>query len=355
MSLLNKQKKILSLVNKAKEQKKFSHAYLACGSLLKQKKVFEHLVSDDQRSLFDLASLTKALVTTPLLFREQEKDPEFFDRSFKEALRGNVSLFPKKIQGLKLIDLLSHRSGLPAWRSLWINCGLKSRSSFYIENSQEEFLKRLNFISLKHTSSFCYSDLGFILLGLCIECRQEKSLDQVFQEFCCENLSLNTKLCFAPSSATRNRVVPTSYCQLRKKDLCGEVHDENSAFLGGVTGHAGLFGAGEDVVKFLEALALTPLGKKILEKNFVSFEKQKQRLASTYGWQQAPQVFSPVKNTRAIGHLGFTGCSFWLAKKGLHYGVFLTNRVRSGRRIEPWLRELRCQVYTFFQEILDDS
>ena len=154
MSFLGKQKKLLSLIEKAKQQERFTHAYLACGSLLSSKKSFELLLSDDGKNIFDLASLTKALVTTPLLFCEEEKRSGVFAMSVEELLKSKAFFLPQQIKDLNILDLLSHTSGLPAWRSLWISCGQVDQNSFYVKNPEEHFLDRLKtlFVSKNNTS-----------------------------------------------------------------------------------------------------------------------------------------------------------------------------------------------------------
>ncbi len=303
---------------------------------------------------FDLASLTKLFTATAFLVLVDagrvgldqpvaEVLPEFRGprpiRPFADPLRPG-----RKIAVVPLTDatvdagrvtfrhLLTHTSGLPAWNPL------------YRRGSPQAVMQaalRSDF-SYPTGTRVLYSDLGFILLGEAIVRITGRPLDVALRELVLEPLGLQATG-FRPrntASASQN-VAPTGYCPWRGRWLRGEVHDENAAALGGMAGHAGLFGTAADVAA-LGQLYLDggKLGDARLLRGETASEAVREQAHFSgerrgWGWMLRPEegeascgrFFSP----RSYGHTGFTGTSLWVDPEAGLVVALLTNRVYYGR------------------------
>ena len=315
----------------------FTHDYASCGLLDEQQPRYTFSYQPDMCSVFDLASLTKALVTLPLCVNAALSGSLHLDAPIATLWQDRADKLCATLAQLSVADLLTHRSGLPAWRNFWLGTLHKART---LSVAETVALLNRSATQLQDRQPH-YSDLNFILLGLCLEIWQKKSLDTLFTEFC------HTQLCFVPHQhfgfcpAPPDSVIPTAYCRIRARWLQGEVHDENCAACGGISGHAGLFSSGDDLVAYLRALFTHRVGQEILQRNSA-------RLASTthtclFGMQRgADGVLSG--QGMLLGHLGFTGTSFWLDLRQGSYSVLLTNRTINARLV-PDFNTLRRQVF----------
>lgn len=316
----------------------YTHAFVAYGRLKDSAPLLMEQVGTDNRRMFDLASLTKALVTVPLVFAQNRSLEEtVFDWAplLREQLR-------QELGQIQISSLLRHVSGLPAWRNFWM-CRLGSPESLITRMKRSEMiLEGLNRIEPKPDGRQVYSDVGFLLLGLALESRTEDDLSKQFQYF-------DHDFCFRP--ANPDACVPTAFCPVRNRLLTGEVHDENCAALGGVTGHAGLFGTGEAVCRFLhDFIQGTDIGQRILDaqvRALSSPPKQDFSQDSLLGWRQGSgPITSVFGQGLAVGHPGFTGTSFWIDPYIGDYIVFLTNRVFFGRTSTVLINAVRAEVYS---------
>lgn len=343
--------KLAKLLNTQLRAGTFTHVYASCGLLTEAqpRSVFTHLPAS--RRVFDLASITKPLVTLPLYIEALLTNELPRDTTLATLLRDSPHQLVEALAGLRVEELLCHRSGLPAWRNLWIGVlgsgrtltpaetiALLNRSAEHLHTGQGSTHKPV-----------CYSDLNFILAALCLEIFRKKQLDVLFAEFWRAALRFQPRHFFGFCPPAAANAVPHAYCRIRERLLQGEVHDENCAALGGVSGHAGLFASGDDLVAYLRALYTHKIGQEIVARN-------QQLLATTsatclLGMQRgAKGVLSAHGNL--IGHLGFTGTSFWLDPARRHYTVLLTNRTIKARLVKDF-HHLRQQVSAVLQEQLD--
>jgi len=172
-----------------------------------------------------------------------------------------------------------------------------------------------------------YSDVGFILLGLTIERLTDKPLDQAMKSLVIKPLDLTIR--YGPITGN---VAPTEFCAWRQRRIVGEVHDENSATLHGVAGHAGLFGTATDAAA---------LGQLYLNKGggFIS-SRLAQNATRTHiedrglGWMmRSPEGSSSGRffNAASFGHTGFVGTSLWIDPQRELVCALLTNNVFFGR------------------------
>lgn len=305
----------------------------------------------DDNTFFDLASLTKPLVTSlsvlALLEEGKVNMGEKIEFFFANSLAGK-----KKIT---LLHLLTHSSGLPAHRPYY----KKLVPILYAERKDRiiDWILAENLLFKPGTENL-YSDLGFILLGRIIEKISGKSLDEYWERKIITPLGLNKGLFFA-SQRERDLVVcaPTGTCEWSKSKLCGKVHDDNCRVLGGVAGHAGLFGSANAVLSLCENIVQQFQGDR--QHPSYSSENLRKVLSDkhgrwvfgfdtpTAGFSSSGKHFSDL----TIGHLGFTGTSFWIdLQRGIAI-VFLTNRVNCGESLTP-IKRLRPLLHDTIMEFL---
>ena len=325
----------------------YTHLYAECGYLDKPTAfVYEKLPGN--RDVFDLSSLTKALVTVPLIYQESLLNKLDLRSKVGEWLEGHVDHYDLNINAIMMLQLLRHESGLPAWRNLWVNHFDEKGRSMLDESERKIHIdKIINAQFLLSANQFIYSDIGFLLLQRLLENRYNAPFKTIYQAFC-ETMQFGELITFDPDPA---KAVSTGFCEVRGRELVGEVHDENAAVLGGACGHAGAFATGPNLVVYLKKLLTTNVGKAIWKEHKEALQL-KQVHPGLAGWWlgngESSKVFAGGK---AIGHLGFTGTAFWVDTNTRAYGVLLTNRVISGR-ISHRITKLRKDVFTYFNKCL---
>lgn len=311
-----------------------------------------------EKTFFDLASLTKPLVTSLSILTLIEMGKLDFNTPLKAVLRGPI---PAPKRDITVGDLLQHKSGLPAHKPyfLYLNTyeELKTRKEKIVEYILAEPLDQ------QPRKVSAYSDLGFILLGHIIELVASEPLEVFWSKNITIPLSLQDKLFFQPllQKVDIKKIAATEKCQWMKRMLCGEVHDENCRSLGGIAGHAGLFGTVGGVMELCGFLLRTWRGEKILS------QCPPQLLKKTFGreeneeWCYGFDTPSGEKSSSGkyfsrmtVGHLGFTGTSFWIDLCRGVVIVLLTNRVHPSRENEK-IKNFRPVFHDRLMEILVKS
>lgn len=298
-------------------------------------------------TIYDLASLTKPLITGMLCARRIE--------SKEIALNSSVAKFlpefdrPDK-QSITVGQLLTHNSGLPAWRPLYI----------LAEGKSERALAAIANVDLEYTpgTRVIYSDLGFITLGLLLEKLTGRRLaelarDEIFQPLALERTFFNPAIamqtgiaaCETGNAYERNTCLETNageFQNWRQDIIWGQVHDGNAHFLGGAAGHAGLFSTARETLaianQFLEpgvedasTFPNTLLKNDTLElfhKNLTAGMAESRSI----GWMLAETIGSsagPALPPESFGHTGFTGTSCWIDPQNKRVFILLTNRTHA--------------------------
>lgn len=299
-------------------------------------------------AVFDLASITKTLATTLALLTLTQQGRISLDANLGELL--SVPWLPADKACLPLISLLTHQSGLPAWRPFY-------ETVLTLPPDQRPgALERLAAaVPLEHTPGplTIYSDLGFMLLKAVVETVSGENLDSFCRRHLYEPLGLK-HLGFKPrqqSDGQQNNYPATEVGLIPNRTIAGEVHDENAWSAGGIAGHAGLFGPGPEVFQLAAHLYRACIGKSAhgffdpeMVRTFMTPPPQADRALGfdVPGVREAScgRLFSP----RSVGHLGFTGVSYWI---DLHLGqivVLLTNRVHLGRDNDT-IQPFRPRIY----------
>nr|WP_320010919.1 serine hydrolase [uncultured Desulfobulbus sp.] len=304
-------------------------------------------------TLFDLASLTKPLstvLTTLILISQGRLD---WDTPLESYLQG-------KLPGIAVHHLLSHCSGLPAYQPYYQQFAptqLAENSNKLVELMANEPL------TYSTGGDSLYSDLGFILLGKMIERSADRNLNTLFKEFISEPLGREKELLFLPlgegNIERAQEIAATEVCPWRGYTLQGEVHDEHCWLMGGVAGHAGLFGTVEVVMELCECILdlwKGSMSHPYLDAKILQYALQKKRPGSDWclgfdtpspGGSSSGQYFSAA----SVGHLGFSGTSFWIDPVKEVIVVLLTNRVHPTRE-NLKIRSFRPRFHDRIMEVL---
>jgi serine-type D-Ala-D-Ala carboxypeptidase len=314
-------------------------------------------------SLYDLASLTKPLVTgTSLLLLAQQAKVRLED-PVQEVL---AELDGTSIGQATVKDLLTHRSGLPGWRPFYERLGTRGiglESSGGNHAVTQLVLKMIRDEPLLYARGerCVYSDLGFMLLGFLVERISGMALDRWCEDAIVRPLRADPMM-FCPTAGGAQRdsfrpivdvscIAPTERDERRNRLLCGEVHDENAAAMDGVAGHAGLFGTAESVLAVSGAWLHGYHGREsILAGEFVrQFTTRQESVARSswaLGWDtpSAPSSSGSSFSERSFGHLGFTGTSLWIDPLRELEVVLLSNRVHPNRRNEK-IKAFRPRIH----------
>lgn len=283
-------------------------------------------------TIWDLASITKAVATaTSVLILAQEGAFEL-DEDVSRFLPGD----PEPLEGITLQLCLTHISGLRPWEQLHSQ-GL----------SREAIVARVRALGadVPPGERYAYSDMGYILLGAVVEAVSGRSLAELAHERIFAPLGMSDTG-YLPGPDVRGRLAAT-YCGDRQRVLLGEVHDGNCDALGGVAGHAGLFGTAGDLETYARMLLGkgTLNGRRILAplaaRQMVLNQNPPNLNGHTLGWFTRPNGYLPAGDflpEDTFGHTGFTGTSLLLSPS-LGLGVvLLTNRVYQQRDGKAFLR-----------------
>lgn len=303
----------------------------------------------DQNTIFDLASLTKVICTTTVFMRAVDDGVLGIDdlvSSWIPEWRGADR------EQVTLRDLLAHASGLTAYLPYYRDASGRAEFQAAIATSPLEYAPRTKAV---------YSDLGFILLGFILEDARNRAVSGwpgaldpaavLAAQFKRVATFLTTDpLTFSPPREWRERTAPTEQDSWRGRMPRGEVHDENAWALGGVAGHAGLFGTAGAVGAFARAVLHTIHGNGVLSKppTMRTFIRRTDVPGSSraLGWDTMRPTSScgTLMSSTAIGHTGFTGTSLWIDWERDLYVTLLTNRVH-GDRDNTQIQRLRRRFH----------
>ncbi len=281
---------------------------------------------DADRTIYDLASLTKVVGTTTaamILFDEGRLDLDSpVSRYIPEFGGGTRDLVTVR-------HLLTHRSGLPAGRELWRIASSASHARQIVLSTP---------LACPPGACFIYSDLGADVLGWVVEAVSGLRLDTYLTERVFKPLGMNDTY-FNPPDSVRHRIAPTEVAPPRGYPVRGEVHDENAFALGGVAGHAGLFSTAADLAVFAQMMLNGGSydDVRIVSDSTVALFTKRAAGTRALGWDTADgQGGSGEYLTEAAyGHTGFTGTSMWIDPEREMFVVLLTNRVHAARARRP--------------------
>ncbi len=298
------------------------------------------------RTLYDVASLTKALGTTTAVMLLVEEGRIELDAPVSRYLPWWSDDSSSARSRVTVRDLLLHRSGLPAWRRWFLELA-----------GTDQYREAVSTLALDQEpgSTTIYSDIGFKVLGWIVEEVSDRPLDAFLGERVWRPVGMADTF-FRPDSSLFFRIAPTEVDEERRnRHILGEVHDENAYSMGGVAGHAGIFSSVQDLSLFArlmlgggrlpgcggseaaveqEGFPCPPTGRgevSLFDRGTVAdFTRRHDRTASrALGWD-TPSGRSSAGDyftTESFGHTGFTGTSIWIDPELDLFVVLLTNRV----------------------------
>ncbi len=293
------------------------------------------------RTPYDLASVTKPFVAMTAL-RLVSSGALRLDAK-AEDLVGDARGGPGGAATLE--QLLTHRAGLAPWGGLYLDVPHEPGTSAARRWIVSEASRRPEEGPSASKAAALYSDLGYIVAGEVVSRAAGLPLDRALATLVTEPLGIAEEVYFAgalPSdrkAMLAKRAAPTERCDWRGRLVRGEVHDENCAALGGVSGHAGLFGTAHGVAVFGRAMLDARAGRS----NFLPRDLVAQALAPRpgsslrLGWDSKSAEGSTAGkrlSAETFGHLGFTGTSIWCDPTRDLVVVLLTNRVNPSRANE---------------------
>jgi|tagenome__1003787_1003787.scaffolds.fasta_scaffold20963200_2 uncharacterized protein YbbC (DUF1343 family)/CubicO group peptidase (beta-lactamase class C family) len=300
-------------------------------------------------TIFDLASLTKVVATTPSVLRMLELG--------QIRLNDPVTTYLPEFaqngkQDVTIRELLTHYSGLPE------DLDLKTPWTGTETAQQMAFASKL---VTPAGSAFRYSDINFEVLGFLVERVAKMPLDKYADAFVFQALGMRETR-FLPPPSWRRRTAPTEYDE-NNQMLRGVVHDPTARRMGGVAGHAGLFSTAADLSKYAQALIdeinAKPQRKAFLKTLTVEKATHPQQPPDAVnlrglGWD-IDSVFSSNRGellpVGSFGHTGFTGTSIWIDPFTNTYVILLTNAVHP--HVGHSVVALRSKVANVVATVLD--
>jgi CubicO group peptidase (beta-lactamase class C family) len=295
-------------------------------------------VPDPAGSLFDLASLTKVVATTTAAMLLVDRGQLVLQRPVSAYLPAFTG--PGKEQ-VTVRQLLEHRSGLPAFMRL---------DTLARDPADARRLVLAEPLKWAPGTRVEYSDVNAMLLGLVIEAAAAAPLDSFVSGQVFRPLGMTATM-YRPSRALRPRIVPVGLW--RGHAIAGEVHDQNAAALGGVSGHAGLYASGLDLARFAQFMlrrGTTSEGVQLVRGGVVDAFVRRGPGSRALGWEMRDTTTTDntgrLLSAAAYGHTGFTGTSLWIDPEHDLFVVVLTNRVFAprARRSITELKRVRGEI-----------
>ncbi len=284
-------------------------------------------------TIYDIASLTKVVATTPAIMKLYEQG--------KIKIDDPVTAYLPEFQGGKsaitIRNLMTHYSGLrpdldidPAWTGY--DTGI--RKALIDKPAGPPGM------------TFVYSDINFELLGEIIRRVSGKPLDQFAREQIFEPLGMR-ETNFKPAASLTARIAPTEIDAATGKPWRGVVHDPTARYMGGVAGHAGVFSTADDLARYAQMMLDRRFFAPATVELFTSpASPPDQPILRGLGWD----IDSPYSSNRgdifprgtSYGHTGFTGPALWIDPASKSFVVIMTNRVhpKGGHSINEWRRNI---------------
>lgn len=305
-------------------------------------------------TVFDLASLTKPLVTGLLIAKFIEEGKLSLD----EPIAVNLPIFQNTpYAAVTLGQIVSHSAGFPAWKPFYALAGSATEALDVIARVMPAY---------EAGTRVMYTDLGYILLGRLLETLTATRLDHLFRETVAEPLGL-LATGYRPPFELLPRIAATELGNVHERTMIatmdfppdekekvlaydgwrtalvhGTVHDGNAHFFEGISGHAGLFAPVAEV--FAIARQFLP-GSRLLKPEtldlFTTSLTPGLDEERSVGWMLASTKSSTAGeklSPHSFGHLGFTGTSLWIDPASDRVYILLTNRTYP---IRPGLNAVR--------------
>ncbi|HWA16540.1 MAG TPA: serine hydrolase domain-containing protein [Gemmatimonadales bacterium] len=313
----------------------------------------------DSTTLYDLASLTKVIGMTSAVLLGVSEGKLAVDSPLVKYVPAFGTTPEKRTVTLRI--LLAHASGLPAGRPLYREAANRAEAIALADTTPLDTVVGTRFV---------YSDLGAILLSQAVETVYGTRIDSLLAQRIFGPLGLEDTR-YLPPASLRPRIAPTEDDPWRQRMIRGEVHDENTARMDGVSGHAGLFSTSTDLLRFADwllAATSTPESRcpaspatlpipDSLVRQFIRKQDIPPGSSRALGWDTPSGRSSggDLISRRSFGHTGFTGTSIWLDPDRCLAIVLLSNRVHPTRENARWGPVRGIMANRVMQALLADS
>jgi len=333
-------------------------------------------------TIYDLASMTKPLVTGLLAAKLIEKR----EIGLGDTVSKYFSEFDTDAKrGITVQNLLTHTSGLPAWKPFYLVQGLSDQvddvalTNVRASSLRETIIETIAGLppAYPRNTEIVYSDPNFLVLTLLVEKLHGRRLDEIAADEIFGPLGLQETFFNPPSNLHRiiaasekgNKFEKQTCIDLgydisgygwREYQIWGEVHDGNAWAMGGVAGHAGLFSTARETFRI--AQQFLPGYTQLLEaetcKLFAATLTQSMRESRSVAFQTAVVTKDSAGETlpdAAFGHLGFTGTSLWIDPLNERIYILLTNRTHARALPFQNLNSVRRRFHDLASRSLDKS
>ena len=322
--------------------------------------------------VYDLASLTKIIFNQQKFMHAYDQGLWNFETTVQKV---RDDFFDDKIL---IRDMMTHTAGLEWWKpfykELWpdgtnttgIDWREQRQKMWKILNTKSSYaanredIKTVNPINNSEVYKSVYSDLDVLSMSFVLEQMFNKNLIDVWENMK-DEFYPNSTFHFNPNNKPTQELklyAPTEHCPYRKKTVRGEVHDENTWALGGVSNHAGLFGTADDVATYglLVRSQILGIAKYKIRQKTAQLFAQRAITVEQGDWALGYMLPSPdvascgnLFSIHSIGHTGFTGTSMWYDQRRDLLVVILSNRLNYGRENQRYVK-LRPQIHTWIYE-----
>lgn len=332
------------------------------GKIIFEKAYGYHTYDKKQRvstgDLYDLASITKVAATTLGVMKLQ--DAGIIDVSDKASKHLNDLQATNK-RDMEIADIMTHQAGMAAWIPFYTETMTKSRRNpqpqpewysrfrkepYSVPVTDKLFMKysyvdtvwnKIYDSKLRSSTKYKYSDLGFYLMARLTERRTGSTIDSYVRNTFYRPLGLKT-LTYNPTDRFPKSLIPPTEKDnyFRRQTVHGNVHDMGAAMLGGVAGHAGLFGKAEDLAILFQMLLNKGYygGTRYFEPSTVDLFTSRcdgcTRRGIGFDMKQLDSRYSlnmgDLAGNNTFGHLGFTGTAVWADPDEKLIFIFLSNR-----------------------------
>lgn len=351
---------------------------------------FEGRKEVEPHSIYDLASITKIAATAPAIMKLSEDGLIDLNRNVGYYLSEIAdSCF---VHSILLKDLMTHQAGLKPWIPFYLQTMEKGKykKGYYSSKPTEEFNVQVSeklWINQNYRDSiftkiynsqprkkrdYKYSDLGFYLLPQIVERITKQDFESYVQAQFFKPLGIES-LVYNPLEVYRKEeIVPTEHdLYFRKELLQGHVHDMGAAMLGGVSGHAGLFGNAYDLAVYMQMLLNKgeyndiEIFKQSTIDQFTACQncdgtKKENRRGLIFDKpsrfeEEGPTCFGCISHD-SFGHSGFTGTLAWADPEEEIVYIFLSNRVYPNMKNKKLIKmNIRTKIMEAIYKSLEDS
>ncbi len=291
-----------------------------------------------RNDIFDLASVSKVIGTTSAamkLYEDGQLDLDATVVSYLPEFTHPDSEMAALKATITIRNLLTHTAGLPPFKKFWLMDAPDSLAG--LDSVLQSELDTIP------GARYRYSDIGLITLGKVIERISGMSLDAFTREKIFRPLEMKDTGYLPDGSHPLRRIVPTEVTELAGGVIHGYVHDENSHYLGGVTGHAGLFSTSRDLARFAQMMLNGgSFGDTVIfqPETIELFTHRAGMVPDTaagasrcLGWDSPSDSSSGgvYLSSNSFGHTGYTGTSIWIDPDNQAFVILLTNAVHPHR------------------------